>query len=152
MVSCRTQQGILRVHEPGLLFSTSVLFDSKNDLIYIDKRSWGFFRATSIHRFKEIERIVVTGETRSDSDGGMDYIYIIELVAVAVNRIWRCEILNDDEQYKKVLYSIQDVLQLTFEEKSLANGSVRCKQCDRVISKVSGFCIYCGQKKRIKKK
>jgi len=145
MITCTTQDGLVGIYNKSEYSSSSIEFDTVNSLIITENKSQGRSTETSVIKFSQIEQIDVSGHEMNDDCGG--YCYGIRLLDTKLKEIWSCAIEDDHERYVKVLSTIQNVLKLTLENKALKKYSVRCKACDRVISKVSEQCIYCGEQK-----
>ena len=128
----------------GILFSNQSYFDTINNLITIETRKWGIFRSTHVVRFRDVAKITTKYREGYDQDEGKKYYYTITLVDDNSSAIWGCHITDDYTLYTNILNALENLFRAIFEEKALDNNSTRCRSCNRLISKVSERCIYCG--------
>ncbi len=147
MITCKESNGYLQIVEHDLFFSTSIIFDTKNELLIVDKRRWIFFKKSFIHRFSDVDYLYSNYKEYKYGDGFTDGIYILEILNNAGSILWNCEIYNDEHFYRKILNELHEKLGANFRLKSLKAHSVICKYCKRLISKSSNWCIYCGKTK-----
>ena len=147
MITCKESNGYLQIVERDLFFATSIIFDTKNELLIVDKRRWIFFKKSFIHRFSDVDYLYSNYKESKYGDGFTDDTYILEILNNAGSILWNCEIYNDERFYRKILNKLHEKLGASLRRKSLEAHSVICEYCKRLTSKSFNWCIYCGKTK-----
>jgi hypothetical protein len=129
----------------GLFFSTSILFDSDNLLIWVNERSWGFHTQEEVYKFSSIDFLRVRCVTHYD-EGTEYYVYCLEIINLDSNAIWSCDTENESH-FRELSILIRERLDITTNSKSLEKHTDECQFCNRTISPISAHCIYCGEKR-----
>ena len=131
----------LEIECNGIFSSSRVFFNATNKRILFDTRRFIFFSSLKSTPFSDVDRII----TKSNCVDAYEdiYVFIIILEGKKSEEIFSWEIYNDHSLFSDALFAIFKIMDREFTDRALNNGSVICKSCSRVISKISERCIYC---------
>lgn len=141
----RASNDELVIEDGGLFFSSRVIFDGKNRVIHIDTKSFLFFSSSKSASFSQVDRITTNEKCIDAEEDRFESAIILE--DQKSQEIFSWYIYNDHCSFSNALFAIYKVMDSEFTERALNNGSVKCKSCSRIISKISEWCIYCGKSK-----
>lgn len=138
--------GRLVLSNKGQSQSGRLEIDQTRKMVFIASLQPSLIHQQEKYRFDELDCLKVDVDVVPDMDDGEDSFYILELLDKNQHCIWSCSARNSRDTYISINTEICKALDIDNHSKVFQITQCRCKQCDRMISRYSKFCLYCGAK------
>ncbi len=144
-MKCSYSNYVYEVKESGWMFSCCLSVDVKHELIFVERKEYFFIKTYTVHRFDEVEEIVTDyGEFNLSEDRDVSSMYLY-IKAKDRSVIWSSVFIQSELKFRDIIQTLQNIFAPYIHKKN--EHQKQCPECNRLISKVSRHCIYCGCRK-----